>query len=204
MEEQEITLNDLQSMTGFSKRQIYNWQQAGIVPEPIRRERTGRLEGEIVYYPREAYHRLRSIKILPISSMTRTVGVDSLFLPLFLFGFRDEKIDEGIKRLFKKAIRYIRNEIKKEQKAKDLGESIGRSSGGLLPEGIFEDVPVAMIQIIILRLMGKSKREVKQLLPDSSDEMYDSLPGFLKVMEGKIKKKTGCGNYKGDYFEDYT
>lgn len=51
MTKTEITLEELEDKTIFSKRQINDWRNHGILPETLNRKRTGRVNGEIVYYP---------------------------------------------------------------------------------------------------------------------------------------------------------
>lgn len=206
MESKEITLDELQSKTGFTKKQIYNWREKGLIPEPVRRERTGRMAGEIVYYPIEAYYRLRSIMHFPVSSVTKKIGVDGLFLPLFLYGFRDEKIDEGIKRLFKKAIRHFRKEFLQAQKNMTLEELSKNNKGDNLFFSELNSIqpPTEMALPLFSRLAGKPKKEIKDMLPEeTSDERYDSIFLYASKLGEEMGEKIGVTSYDGFFEEDF-
>lgn len=203
MEEKEITLDELVKRTGFSKRQVYNWQKAGLLPEPVRREKTGRVNGEIVYYPIEAYYRLRSLIRFPISSVTKTIGIEGMFLPLFLFGFRDEKIDAGIKRLFKKAFQHFRKFFNKKLKEKDIDELMEEPGKDLMLEILGEDLPKEIIKPVVLKMTGATKKEIKTMLPeDTSNEIYDGIFNFGDILVSQFETTLGI-TYNGNLSEDF-
>lgn len=87
-------LNDICSLTGFSKKQITTWVKAGLIPPSTITKNLGRVGGLQVFYPEEAVNRLVSIKNFPVLSLTKQkeAGLESLALLLFLFGFYDENI----------------------------------------------------------------------------------------------------------------
>lgn len=176
MKDYEITLDELEKRSNLNKRQIYNWQKAELLPEPIRREKTGQLEGEIVYYPIEAYHRLKSLKTFPISSVTKTIGFEGMFLPLFLFGFRDEKIDSGMKRLIKTALQYTNKHINKKLNIDSIPDLL--------------NLPKEFIEPLLLKMTGRPEEEINILLPEeTSDEKYDGIFDFGLSIYKETKTK---------------
>lgn len=123
---------------------------------------------------------------------------------MFLFGFRDERIDEGIKRLFKKAIKYYRKLLGKELNTKSIEEILSDDLNKSYFLGNLGNLPIELLEPMFLRLMGESKKNIKTMFPlDSTDEIYDPVFDFATETENQIAKMFHLKDFEGDMAEDY-
>lgn len=175
----EVTLNDLVKETGFNKRQISNWYQRGLLPEPIRVENTGREAGKIPYFSEEALYRLRSIQKYPVTKLTKTMGLDALAFLLFMFGFKDERLCEMVRSFLLATVDHFQKSWKKKERMNGR-EALLESKGNEIPE-----TPTELVQAALARMMGDPKNEVKKLLPvDTESEIFDP---FMTFIQGKAE-----------------
>lgn len=196
----EFTLSDMSRETKFNKRQITNWYKQGILPSPIREENTGRKAGIILYFSEEALHRLRSIQNYPVTSLTKTMGLDALAFILFLFGFSDENLNKRVQDFLVSTLKYFQKSLKKEEKEK------GREA--LLTTKLKEDhdleTPTELMLAALGRMMGEPKKEVKKILPlDTGNELFDGFLGQIQRIAIPLLRSTENDLDLADFLEKY-
>lgn len=188
----EHPLSELVKMTNFTKREIYNWQKAGLLPEPVRYENMGKRGGNIPIYPEETLNRLLSIKNFPVRSLTKmpAVGLPGLGFILFIFSYNDEGIRCNVKKFIKNSAKML---IKKYNKSNE--------------SDLFSDTKDIMVPDIAKKLMlertfrGIPSRDIANLYEKNlSEESEDAMWNYAFSMFSKlISDEDEAGRLSGIY-----